>query len=52
MPQESRKDYLCNRYKQIVGNPKWAKIEKINEEIDDLDNEILKVLKSFYHFSD
>ena len=42
VPQESRKDYLCNRYKQIVGNPKWAKIEKINEGIDDLDNEILK----------
>ncbi|XP_068983339.1 U3 small nucleolar RNA-associated protein 18 homolog [Bombus flavifrons] len=42
MLQESRKDYLCNKYKQIVGNPKWAKIEKINKESDDLDNEILK----------
>lgn len=41
-PKESRKDYLCNRYKQIVGNPKWAKFEKINKESDDLDNEILK----------
>ncbi|XP_003694351.1 U3 small nucleolar RNA-associated protein 18 homolog [Apis florea] len=36
------KDFLCNKYKQLVGNPKWAKLEKTDKESDDLDNEILK----------
>ena len=41
-PRESRTDYLCKKYEQIMGNPKWAKFEKINKESDDLNNEILK----------
>ncbi|XP_043785841.1 U3 small nucleolar RNA-associated protein 18 homolog isoform X1 [Apis laboriosa] len=42
VPEKLYKDFLCNKYKQLVGNPKWAKLEKINKESDDLDNEILK----------
>lgn len=49
MPEKLYKDFLCNKYKQLVGNPKWAKLEKTDKESDnDLDNEILKVLIFFF----
>lgn len=48
MSEKLYKDFLCNKYKQLVGNPKWAKLEKTDKESDDLDNEILKVLIFFF----
>ncbi|OAD60706.1 U3 small nucleolar RNA-associated protein 18 like protein [Eufriesea mexicana] len=42
VPEKLYKDFLCNKYKQLLGNPKWAKLEKIDKESDNLDNEILK----------
>lgn len=48
MPEKLYKDFLCSKYKQLVGNPKWAKLEKTDKESDDLDNEILKVSIFFF----
>lgn len=48
MPEKLYKDFLCNKYIQLVGNPKWAKLEKIDKESDDLNNEILKVSIFFF----
>ncbi|KAK1129746.1 hypothetical protein K0M31_019460 [Melipona bicolor] len=42
VPEKLYKDYLSNKYKKIVGNPTWAKLEKSDRESDNLDNEILK----------
>ena len=50
VPEKLYKDYLSNKYKKIVGNPKWAKLEKSDGESDDLDNEILKVFKILLPF--
>lgn len=50
VPEKLYKDYLSNKYKKIVGNPKWAKLEKSDEESDNLNNEILKVFKILLPF--
>ncbi|XP_029041792.2 U3 small nucleolar RNA-associated protein 18 homolog [Osmia bicornis bicornis] len=42
VPQKLYKDYLHNKYKQLVGTPKWAELNRVDKESDDLDNEILK----------
>lgn len=46
VPEKLYKDYLHNKYKQLIGTPKWAEFKKADTESDDLDNEILKVLKT------
>lgn len=47
VPQKLYKDYLHNKYKQLVGTPKWAELNRVDKDSDDLDNEILKVLSFF-----
>ncbi|XP_017886545.1 U3 small nucleolar RNA-associated protein 18 homolog [Ceratina calcarata] len=43
VPEKLYKDYLSNKYKQLVGTPKWAELNKTDKESsDDLDNDILK----------
>ncbi|KAH0947263.1 hypothetical protein HN011_011024 [Eciton burchellii] len=36
-PEKLYATYLENRYKQLVGHPKWAKLGEKNDDIDDLD---------------
>lgn len=45
VPEKLYKDYLHKKYTQLVGTPKWAELKKIDNDSDNLDNEILKVLK-------
>ncbi|CAK9817661.1 U3 small nucleolar RNA-associated protein 18 homolog [Anthophora quadrimaculata] len=42
IPEKLYKDFLSNKYKQLVGTPKWAELDKVDTEFDDLDNELLK----------
>ncbi|XP_043262385.1 U3 small nucleolar RNA-associated protein 18 homolog [Colletes gigas] len=42
IPEKLYKDFLHNKYKQIVGTPKWAEMKKTDKDSDDLDDEILK----------
>lgn len=41
-PEKLYTTYLENRYKLFVGTPKWAKLEKNEADVDDLDSDILK----------
>ncbi|CAL7941189.1 unnamed protein product [Xylocopa violacea] len=41
-PENLYKDYLSNKYKRVVGTPKWAEPKKVDQDLDDLDIEILK----------
>jgi len=47
-PEKLYATYLENRYKQLVGHPKWAKLGEKNDDIDDLD--ILKVSFNILNF--
>ncbi|XP_076234925.1 U3 small nucleolar RNA-associated protein 18 homolog wicked [Calliopsis andreniformis] len=42
VPEKLYKDYLQNKYKQLIGTPKWAELKKTDKNSDDLDDEILK----------
>lgn len=42
VPEKLYKEYLSNKYKQLVGTPKWAEFDRIDKESDDLDADILK----------
>ncbi|XP_076641325.1 U3 small nucleolar RNA-associated protein 18 homolog wicked [Halictus rubicundus] len=42
IPEKLYKDFLHNKYKQLVGTPKWAEFKKLEENTDELDHEILK----------
>ncbi|XP_015177754.1 PREDICTED: U3 small nucleolar RNA-associated protein 18 homolog isoform X2 [Polistes dominula] len=41
-PEKCYMDYLEKKYKHFVGNPKWAEINRVPDNSDDIDNEILK----------
>lgn len=41
-PEKLYTELLHNKYKQLVGTPKWAELKKTDDEDADLDNEILK----------
>ncbi|KAI4498275.1 hypothetical protein M0802_006761 [Mischocyttarus mexicanus] len=41
-PKESFTKFLENKYKNIVGNPKWAEIDRVPDNFDEIDSEILK----------
>lgn len=44
-PQKTYKEYLRNKYQQLVGTPEWAKLGKKKEtgSDDDSDEEVLRV---------
>ncbi|KAL2736108.1 U3 small nucleolar RNA-associated protein 18 [Vespula maculifrons] len=41
-PEKFYTEFLENKYKHLVGTPKWAEIDRTQENFDDTDYEILK----------
>lgn len=44
-PEKTYKEFLVKKYNQLVGTPKWAELDRKEEEgsEEDSDNEILRV---------
>lgn len=41
-PEKFYTEFLENKYKQLVGTPKWAEIDRVQDNFNDTDYEILK----------
>ncbi|KAK2586625.1 hypothetical protein KPH14_011497 [Odynerus spinipes] len=41
-PEKLYTELLENKYKQLVGTPKWAEIDRVQDDFDDSDYEVLK----------